>query len=121
VTTEVLSKRILYAHGTLGMPLAVIGYPLSIWIPAHYSGGLGISLATVGTILMLAIVSGESLQSGIINFASSKGSFSVKQVQNVLNFYAKDTSQQLWVKKREKENNALRFSLVEDEVSSFLD
>jgi hypothetical protein len=112
VTTEVLSKRILYAHGTLGMPLAVIGYPLSIWIPAHYSGGLGISLATV---------SGESLQSGIINFASSKGSFSVKQVQNVLNFYAKDTSQQLWVKKREKENNALRFSLVEDEVSSFLD
>lgn len=36
------------------MPLAVIGYPLAIWIPAHYSGGLGISLATVGTILMLA-------------------------------------------------------------------
>ena len=54
MTTEVLSKRTLYAHGTLGMPLAVIGYPLSIWIPAHYSGGLGISLATVGTILMLA-------------------------------------------------------------------
>jgi Na+/melibiose symporter-like transporter len=51
VTTEVLSKRTLYAHGTLGMPLAVIGYPLAIWIPAHYSGGLGISLATVGTIL----------------------------------------------------------------------
>ena len=54
MTTEVLSKKTLYAHGTLGMPLAVIGYPLSIWIPAHYSGGLGISLATVGTILMLA-------------------------------------------------------------------
>ena len=54
MTSEVLSKKTLYAHGTLGMPLAVIGYPLSIWIPAHYSGGLGISLATVGTILMLA-------------------------------------------------------------------
>jgi Na+/melibiose symporter-like transporter len=36
------------------LPLAVIGYPLSIWIPAHYSGGLGLSLATVGTMLMLA-------------------------------------------------------------------
>jgi len=36
------------------MPLAIIGYPLSIWIPAHYSGGLGLSLAAVGTILMLA-------------------------------------------------------------------
>jgi hypothetical protein len=72
-------------------------------------------------IIRLAIVSGETLQSEIINFASSKGSFSVKQVQKVLNFYAKDASQQLWVKKREKENNALRFSLVEDDVSSFLD
>lgn len=72
-------------------------------------------------IIRLAIVSGETLQSGIINFASSNSSFSNKQVQNVLNFYAKDTPQQLWVKKREKENNALRFSLVEDDVTSFLD
>ena len=54
MTTDVLSKKTLYAHGILGMPLAVIGYPLAIWVPAHYSGGLGISLATVGTILMLA-------------------------------------------------------------------
>ena len=52
--SEGLSKKTIYAHGTLGLPLAVIGYPLAIWIPAHYSGGLGISLATVGTILMLA-------------------------------------------------------------------
>ena len=51
---EVLSKTTIYAHGTLGMPLAVIGYPLAIWIPAHYAGELGLSLATVGTILMLA-------------------------------------------------------------------
>jgi len=52
--SDQLSNKIIYAHGSLGLPLAVIGYPLSIWIPAHYSGGLGISLATVGTILMLA-------------------------------------------------------------------
>ena len=49
-----LSRSAIYAHGSIGIPLAVIGYPLAIWIPAHYSGGLGISLATVGTILMLA-------------------------------------------------------------------
>ncbi|MDH3643175.1 MAG: MFS transporter [Gammaproteobacteria bacterium] len=52
--SQVLPKKTIYAHGTLGLPLAVIGYPLAIWIPAHYSGGLGISLAAVGTILMLA-------------------------------------------------------------------
>ena len=51
---EPLSARTIYAHGTIGIPLAVIGYPLAIWIPAHYSGGLGLSLAMVGTILMLA-------------------------------------------------------------------
>ena len=52
--SDALSLKTIYAHGSLGLPLAVIGYPLSIWIPAHYSGGLGISLAAVGTILMLA-------------------------------------------------------------------
>ena len=51
---ERLSAKTIYAHGTIGVPLAVIGYPLAIWIPAHYSGGLGLSLAMVGTILMLA-------------------------------------------------------------------
>lgn len=52
--SQELTRKTIYAHGTLGLPLAVIGYPLSIWIPAHYAGGLGISLAAVGTILMLA-------------------------------------------------------------------
>jgi Na+/melibiose symporter-like transporter len=49
-----LTRTTIYVHGCLGLPLAVIGYPLAIWIPAHYSGGLGLSLAMVGTILMLA-------------------------------------------------------------------
>lgn len=53
-STAELSRTTIYAHGALGLPLAVIGYPLAIWIPAHYSGSLGIDLATVGIILMLA-------------------------------------------------------------------
>jgi len=52
--SQSLTHKTIYAHGTLGLPLAVIGYPLAIWIPAHYSGGLGLSLAEVGIILMLA-------------------------------------------------------------------
>ncbi|NWG46973.1 MAG: MFS transporter [Alphaproteobacteria bacterium] len=48
------ARRLIAVHGLLGLPLAVIGYPLAIWIPAHYAGGLGLSLAAVGTILMLA-------------------------------------------------------------------
>jgi Na+/melibiose symporter-like transporter len=49
-----LTSTAILMYGTIGIPLAVIGYPLAIWIPAHYAGGLGLSLATVGTILMLA-------------------------------------------------------------------
>jgi len=49
-----LPMSTILAHGSIGLPLAVIGYPLAIWIPAHYASGLGISLAMVGTILMLA-------------------------------------------------------------------
>ncbi len=57
MTTPVVkpvSTSAIYTHGSLGLPLAVIGYPLSIWIPPHYAGSLGLSLAAVGTILMLA-------------------------------------------------------------------
>jgi glycoside/pentoside/hexuronide:cation symporter, GPH family len=53
-TVQPLTRTTVYAHGVIGIPLAVIGYPLAIWIPAHYAGGLGLSLAAVGTILMLA-------------------------------------------------------------------
>lgn len=53
----VLPARTIWLHGSMGLPLAVIGYPLSIWIPAHYAGELGLPLATVGTILMLARLS----------------------------------------------------------------
>lgn len=49
-----LTDTAIFMYGTIGLPLAVIGYPLAIWIPAHYAGGLGLPLATVGTILMLA-------------------------------------------------------------------
>ncbi|MBT4521612.1 MAG: MFS transporter [Halieaceae bacterium] len=52
--SQILTRSTIYAHGTAGLPLAVIGYPLAIWIPAHYAGELGLSLATVGVILMLA-------------------------------------------------------------------
>ena len=52
--SKVLPLKTIYAHGTVGLPMAVYGYPLAIWIPAQYSGGLGLELATVGLILMLA-------------------------------------------------------------------
>ncbi len=50
---EGLSRRAIYLHGSLAIPLAFYGYPLAVWLPPHYGASLG-SLALVGTLLMLA-------------------------------------------------------------------
>ena len=47
----------MLVYGSIGMPLAVIGYPIAIWLIPHYSGVLGVSLGAVGTMLMLARIS----------------------------------------------------------------
>ena len=49
-----LPLKTIYSHGTVGLPMAVYGYPLAIWIPPHYAGTLGLDIATVGLILMFA-------------------------------------------------------------------
>lgn len=54
---DVLPNRTLWTHGLLGLPLAIIGYPLTVWVPPHYAGSLGLPLATVGLIIMLARLS----------------------------------------------------------------
>jgi Na+/melibiose symporter-like transporter len=49
-----LPNRIIWTHGLVALPLAVIGYPLNIWVPPHYAGTLGLPLATLGLIIMIA-------------------------------------------------------------------
>lgn len=50
----VLSWRTIFLHGSIGLPLAMFGYPIGVWLPPFYAGELGVSVATVGTIIMLA-------------------------------------------------------------------
>jgi Na+/melibiose symporter-like transporter len=52
-----LGRWQLFAYGQLVVPMAVIGLPLAIYIPPFYSGTLGLNLAAVGFILMLARLS----------------------------------------------------------------
>ncbi len=49
-----LSRSTIFVYGTIGLPLAVIGYPLAIWIAPLYAGNLGVDLAIIGTMLMLS-------------------------------------------------------------------
>lgn len=50
----VLKRSTLAIHGSVGMPLAVIGYPLAIYLPPFYASELGLPLAMVGLMIFLA-------------------------------------------------------------------
>ena len=52
-----LGRRHLFAYGALNVPLSVAGLPLAIYIPSFYATELGMSLAAIGWILMLARIS----------------------------------------------------------------
>jgi glycoside/pentoside/hexuronide:cation symporter, GPH family len=54
MATHRLSNRVLLAYGLPGLPLAVLGLPLFIYLPTFYAESVGIDLATVGLILLLA-------------------------------------------------------------------
>jgi len=54
IATKKMSTWQLVAFGQLVLPMAVIGLPIAVYIPAFYSGTLGLNLAAVGVILTLA-------------------------------------------------------------------
>ena len=49
-----LTKTTLGIYGSTGLPLALVGYPIAIWLPAFYAGEINISLAAVATMLLVA-------------------------------------------------------------------
>jgi GPH family glycoside/pentoside/hexuronide:cation symporter len=52
--TSRLSNKIRFAYGLPGLPLAVLGLPLFIYLPTFYAESVGIELATVGLVLLIA-------------------------------------------------------------------
>ncbi|NIA72113.1 MFS transporter [Pelagibius litoralis] len=49
-----LSRPLLLAYGLPGLPLAAIGVPLYVYLPAFYAEELGLGLASVGGALLIA-------------------------------------------------------------------
>ncbi|WP_410474707.1 MFS transporter [Guyparkeria sp. TX1] len=52
-TTPRLTLWQVLAYGTPGLPLALMGIPLYVYLPPFYANELGLGLAAVGTALML--------------------------------------------------------------------
>ncbi|MFN7723735.1 MAG: MFS transporter [Rubrivivax sp.] len=49
-----LSRPAIWAFGLVALPLSTIGLPLTIYLAPFYSGEMGLSLAAIGTAMMLA-------------------------------------------------------------------
>ena len=44
-----LTPGVLGVYGFMALPLALVGYPVAIWLPAFYAGHVGLPLAAVAT------------------------------------------------------------------------
>ena len=49
---KIYSSKSLLAYGLFGLPLALVALPIYLLVPQFYAAGLGLSLATVGGILL---------------------------------------------------------------------
>jgi len=49
-----LGRGTIYAYGSLALPIATIGLPLSIYLAPFYAGEIGLPLAALGTAMLLA-------------------------------------------------------------------
>jgi len=49
-----LKHHLIFFYGLPGLPLAMLGLPLFVYLPSYYSQNLGLSLSAVGLALLLA-------------------------------------------------------------------
>jgi Na+/melibiose symporter-like transporter len=71
LTQSTLSTSRIWIYGSLGFPLALLGYPLGIWLPRAYATYIGIATETVGVILVVASVF-DAMTDPVMGFASDR-------------------------------------------------
>lgn len=49
-----LDRRTLIAYGSLGFPIAVLGYPMTLFLHPYYASELGLGLAAISTVLLIS-------------------------------------------------------------------
>ena len=53
----VLKRSTILLHGSIGMPLAIIGYPLVVYLPPFYAQEVGLNMALMALVLVIARLS----------------------------------------------------------------
>jgi GPH family glycoside/pentoside/hexuronide:cation symporter len=50
----ILKRSTVLVHGSVGMPLAIIGYPLAVYLPPFYAQEMGLNMALMALVLVFA-------------------------------------------------------------------
>ena len=66
-----ISNRAIWIWASLGFPLAMLGYPLAIWLPRAYGTDIGIDLAWIGFAGMAAGIF-DAFTDPLMGFASDR-------------------------------------------------
>ena len=49
-----IDVRTLVAYGSLGFPIAILGYPMTLFLHPYYAGELGLGLAAISSVLLIS-------------------------------------------------------------------
>ncbi len=66
-----ISRSRIWIYGSLSLPLAMITYPLGIWVPRLYATDVGLSLALIGLVMSAAAIS-DALTDPVMGFLSDR-------------------------------------------------
>ncbi len=64
-----LRPSTIWIYGSVGLPLAMIGYPIGVFLPDLYHRELGLALPAIGLMLMLARLS-DAVTDPVMGFMS---------------------------------------------------
>jgi glycoside/pentoside/hexuronide:cation symporter, GPH family len=66
-----ITKSTAWIYGSVSLPLAIIGYPLAVWIPRLYSTEIGIDLGLIGLVIFSAAIF-DALSDPAMGFMSDR-------------------------------------------------
>lgn len=66
-----ISKSTVWIYGSVSLPLAILGYPIGVWIPRLYSTEMGISLSLIGWVIFSAAIF-DAFSDPVMGFFSDK-------------------------------------------------
>lgn len=66
-----ISRSKIWIYGSLSLPLAMISYPLGIWVPRLYATDIGLSLALIGTVMSAAAIS-DAITDPLMGFITDR-------------------------------------------------